>query len=176
MLALTDLSEDSVWAELTVVCVDQILWLATLSPFPWWKEGLSTLEISLQKCLVTTSASPIPGCGEIKRKLLSCVRLFATQWTIQSMEFSRLDYWSGYPFPSSGDLPNPGLPHCRQILYQLSHKGSLWGDRIHPLMGVVQSFQKDHLDKEGDNCTHLKTNLLQQLILMQYLLCIKKVF
>ena len=32
------------------------------------------------------------------------------------------------PFPSPGDLPtqgsNPGLPHCRQILYQLNHKGS----------------------------------------------------
>ena len=25
------------------------------------------------------------------------------------MEFSRLDYWSGYPFPSPGDLPNPGI-------------------------------------------------------------------
>ena len=33
------------------------------------------------------------------------------------MEFSRLEYWSGQPFPS-------GLLHCRQILYQLSHKGS----------------------------------------------------
>ena len=30
-----------------------------------------------------------------------------------------------YPFPSPGDLPNPGIqPYCRQILYQLSHKGS----------------------------------------------------
>ena len=25
------------------------------------------------------------------------------------MEFSRLDYWSGQPFPSPGDLPNPGI-------------------------------------------------------------------
>ena len=25
------------------------------------------------------------------------------------MEFSRSDYWSGQPFPSPGDLPNPGL-------------------------------------------------------------------
>ena len=25
------------------------------------------------------------------------------------MEFSRPEYWSGYPFPSSGDLPNPGI-------------------------------------------------------------------
>ena len=35
-------------------------------------------------------------------------RLFATPWTIQSIEFSRLQYWSGQPFPSPGYLPNPG--------------------------------------------------------------------
>ena len=43
------------------------------------------------------------------------------------MEFSRPEYWSGQPFPSPGDLPtqgsNPGLLHCRQILYHLSHQG-----------------------------------------------------
>ena len=63
-------------------------------------------------------------------KSLSHVRLFATPWTVQSMEFSRPEYWSGYSFPSSGDLPNQGsnagLPHCRWILYQLSHQGSPW--------------------------------------------------
>ena len=32
-----------------------------------------------------------------------------TPWTIQSMEFSRTEYWSGKPFPSPGDLPNPGM-------------------------------------------------------------------
>ena len=26
-----------------------------------------------------------------------------------SVEFSREDYWSGLPFPSPGDLPNPGI-------------------------------------------------------------------
>ena len=35
---------------------------------------------------------------------------------------------NGYPFPSPGDLPNqasnPGHPHCRWVLYQLSHQGS----------------------------------------------------
>ena len=41
-----------------------------------------------------------------------------------SMGFSRPEYWCGWPFPSPGDLPNPGLPHCRRILYQLSHQGS----------------------------------------------------
>ena len=30
-------------------------------------------------------------------------------YPIQSMEFSRPEYWSGYPFPFPGDLPNPGI-------------------------------------------------------------------
>ena len=30
-----------------------------------------------------------------KWKLLNCIRLFATLWTVPSMEFSRLKYWSG---------------------------------------------------------------------------------
>ena len=42
-------------------------------------------------------------------KLLICVQLFATPWTCISMEFSRPDYWNGQPFPSPGDLPNPGI-------------------------------------------------------------------
>ena len=45
---------------------------------------------------------------------LSRVRLFATPWTVAcqaplSMGFSRQEYWSGLPFPSPGDLPNPGI-------------------------------------------------------------------
>ena len=47
--------------------------------------------------------------SEKKRKLLSHVQLFATPWTIQSMEFSRPEDWIGLPFPSPGDLPNPGI-------------------------------------------------------------------
>ena len=50
----------------------------------------------------------------VKVKSLSRVRLFATPWTVnyqapQSMEFSRQEYWSGLPFPSPGDLPNPWI-------------------------------------------------------------------
>ena len=79
-------------------------------------------------------------------KLLSCVWLFETPWTIQSMEFSgqntgvgsglvtklRLTLMTPWTvaclsllqgiFPTQGW--NPGFPHCRRILYQLSHKGS----------------------------------------------------
>ena len=39
-----------------------------------------------------------------------------------SMEFSRQEYWRGLPFLSPGDLPNPGAPTGRQILYCLSHQ------------------------------------------------------
>ena len=46
--------------------------------------------------------------------MLSRVRLFATPWTgayqaPQFMEFSRQEYWSGLPFPSPRDLPDPGI-------------------------------------------------------------------
>ena len=39
----------------------------------------------------------------------SHVWLFATPWTLQSMEFSRPEYWGGQPFPSPADLPNTGI-------------------------------------------------------------------
>ena len=47
-------------------------------------------------------------------KSLSRVRLFVTPWTVAhqaplSMEFSRQEYWSELPFPSPGDLPDPGI-------------------------------------------------------------------
>ena len=53
----------------------------------------------------------LPQSGKWKRKwcVLSHARLFTTPWTKQSMEFSRPEYWSGYPFPSPEDLPNPGI-------------------------------------------------------------------
>ena len=54
-------------------------------------------------------------------KSLSHVQLFATPWTVAhqaplSMGFSRQEYWSGLPFPSPGDLPNPGIkPRCPSL-------------------------------------------------------------
>ena len=52
--------------------------------------------------------------NKVKVKSLNRVRLFVTPWTIvyqapQSMRFSRQEYWSGLPFPSAGDLPDPGI-------------------------------------------------------------------
>ena len=61
-------------------------------------------------------------------------QLFVTPWTVTgqaplSMEFSRKKYWSGSHSLLQGIFPtqglNQGLLHCRQILYHLSHRGSL---------------------------------------------------
>ena len=67
--------------------------------------------------------------SEMKWKSLSHVWLFVTPWTIQSMEFSRQDTEVGSLSLLQGIFPiqgsNSGLLHCRGILYQLSHQGSL---------------------------------------------------
>ena len=60
---------------------------------------------------------------KLKVKVAQCVLLFVTPWTIQFKEFwpgvGSLSLLQGI-FPNQGS--NPGLPHCRQILYQLSHR------------------------------------------------------
>ena len=50
----------------------------------------------------------------MQAKSLSCVQLFGNPWTVGcqaplSMEFSRQDNWSGLPFPTPGDLTDPGI-------------------------------------------------------------------
>ena len=63
-----------------------------------------------------------------------CLTL-VTPWTVAcqapvSLGFSRQEYCSWLPFPSPGNLADPGIKlgshllHCRQIRYQLSYKGS----------------------------------------------------
>ena len=71
------------------------------------------------------------GCSSLKKasslrythqfslvQSLSHVRLFAIPWTAVpqaplSMEFSRQEYWSGLPYPTPRDLPDPGIkPTC----------------------------------------------------------------
>ena len=58
------------------------------------------------KCLITQIL-------KFEVKLLICVWPFATLWTVAyytplSMGFSKQEYWSGSPFPSPEDLPDPG--------------------------------------------------------------------
>ena len=56
-----------------------------------------------------------------KSESVSCFSLFATPWTVAhqtppSMEFSRQEYWGGLPFPSPGNLPDPGIEPRSPVL------------------------------------------------------------
>ena len=120
-------------------------WLSNLSFF--LKYTFGGINCSLDTVLATSYKSAffflicsyfhffVKLYSHLMWKSLSRVRLFATPWTIQSMEFSRpentgvgsLSLLQGI-FPTQGS--NPGLPHCRWILYQLSHnhifRKSVW--------------------------------------------------
>ena len=82
-------------------------------PFSLWK-GLAYRSYFFNHVLCTLSL-----LQSILHKLccaqsLSRVRLSATPWTIArqaplSMGFPRQEYWSVWPIPSSGELPDPGI-------------------------------------------------------------------
>ena len=80
---------------------------------------------------------------KVKVKLLSCVQLFATSWTValqapSPMGFPGKNTGVGCHFLLQGIFltqgSNPGLPHCRQTLQPLSHQGmrskTLWREQI----------------------------------------------
>ena len=61
---------------------------------------------------------------------------FATPWTAihqvpLSMRYSRQGYWSGLPFPSPGDLPNPGIEPGSSALQANSLPAELQGKITH---------------------------------------------
>ena len=73
---------------------------------------------------ILLTCSPVDGhkgCFQLfNRKVMP--NSFARPWTVAhqaplSLGFPRQEYWNGLPFPSPGDLPNPGtgpgLLHCR---------------------------------------------------------------
>ena len=73
-----------------------------------------------------------------------------TPWTVAlqaplSMEFSRQEYWSGLPFPTPEDLPNPGIKPASLASpalaggLSLCHSGS-------PHMEQQASLKNMHLD------------------------------
>ena len=95
-----------------------------------WLKGLNSRSIMIYWGHITL----ILPCGGGALVVKSYPTL-ATPWTVGhqaplSMGFSRQECWSGLPFPSPWDLltqeSNPGLLHCRQILYW-------WAKRCFPL-------------------------------------------
>ena len=90
-------------------------------PSDLFRAGLDTplrLQGHVQVSHVQKSTStPIQlflSCTMYVLSHFSHIQLFATLWTVAlqaplSMRFSRQEYWNGLPFPSPGDLPDPGI-------------------------------------------------------------------
>ena len=99
--------------------------VSCLSNIRCWKiDHMLLLLLKLNIYLPSNSPDLNPPCTtffttlatnqKVKVKSLSHVQLLATPWTVAyqappSMGFSRQEYWNGLPFPSPGDLPNPGI-------------------------------------------------------------------
>ena len=68
------------------------------------------------------------GSSYVCYAVLSCSGMYNSLQPLGLWGFSRQKYWSGLPCPPWGIFPtqgsNPGFPHYRRILYQLSHQGS----------------------------------------------------
>ena len=80
----------------------------------------------LSRCYGSTAWIPLAFVRgkKWKWKSFSPVWLFETPWTVAcqaplSMGFPRQECWSGLPFPSPGDLPNPGIEPTSPPFYAL---------------------------------------------------------
>ena len=108
-------------------------------------QSLQTFPLSsLRLCFQTSFLILFPGplCSSYENflsleysewvKLLSRVRHFAAPWTVayRPWDFPGKNTGVGCHFLLRGIFPtqgsNPGLLHCRQTLYRLSHQGSPW--------------------------------------------------
>ena len=72
----------------------------------------------------------------------SYVWLFATLWTVThqaplSMGFCRQEYWSGFPCPPPGDLPDPGIKFASSVAPALQVDSSLLSHQGHPNFSLL---------------------------------------
>ena len=106
----------------------QTAFRSNLGVFFLWSPHMCSIGKLCTRSLHEATKSPV------KWQLLCWVQLFATPWTVvHGILQARILEWVAFPFsrgifPSQGS--NPGLPHCRRILYQLSHQESPWKPRV----------------------------------------------
>ena len=140
------------WSEVTQSC--QTLCDTMNCSLPGFSAAAKSLQLCPTLCDPIDGSppgSPVPGIlqagtlewvaislssawkWKVKVESLSRVRLFATSWTatarlLRPWNFPGKSTGVGCHFLLQGIFPtqgsNPGLPHCRQTLYPLSHQGS----------------------------------------------------
>ena len=105
---------------------------------------------ALQWQLSSKRVSSRGGCAHMLCWSLSRVWLFEAPWTVArqgplSMEISRREYWSGLPFPSPGDLPDPGTEPGSPALLADSLPSEPWCTLVHSyFLDYSVLFKKNH--------------------------------
>ena len=118
--------------------INRMWYICTVEPCPTAQENGAlvllwhrwTQKIYLGKAARPQRSCILFGLRRLKVKSLGHVWLFATPWTVAyqaspSMGFSRQQYWSGLPFPSPGDLPDPGVEPGSPALSADAFRGRL---------------------------------------------------
>ena len=86
----------------------------------------------------------------------------ATPWTTQSVEFSRPERWRGQPFPSPGDLPNPGIKPRSPALQADSLPAEPPGKPKNTGVGSLALLQRIFLTQESNRgLLHCRRTLYQ---------------
>ena len=122
---------------------------------PYSSVGIKLPSLAPPPCQMEEFSCPSiikPGLS-LCAQLLSCVRHFATPWTVShqaplSLGFPRQEYWNGLPFPTPGDLPRPGIkpmsPAFVGGFFTSEPPGKPTLSRLHiyllPLSSVCQQF------------------------------------
>ena len=86
----------------------------------------------------------------LKVNVAQWVQLFVSPQTIQSVEFSRPEYLRGKPFPSPGDLPNPGIKPRSPALQADSLPAEPQGKPKNPGVGSLSLLQWIFLTQESN--------------------------
>ena len=119
------------------------------------------LELSCFFCDPADIGNLISGSSAFSKS--NYVWLFTTPWTViyqapLSMEFCRKEYWSGLPFPSPGNLPNPGIKprsptlQADTLLCEPPGKHLLWLSAAYShILGISHEFHTEtfHLPWNG---------------------------
>ena len=118
---------------------------------PWWSDDkASACNVGDLGSILGLGRSPGGGHGNSLQN--SCLENPMDSAGVQSMEFSRPEYWSGQPFPSPGDLPNPGMeprsptlqadalpagPQTSLVAQLVKDLPAMWEPGFNPWVGTI---------------------------------------
>ena len=119
-------------------------------------------------------------CESESCSVVSNFQLFATPWTIQSVEFSRPEYWCGQPFLSPGDLPKPGIEPGSPALQADSLPTELSGKPRYTLLNIKRIINKDLLFSPANSAQYsaiyrkrIWKKIYVYIELTQFVVCLK---